>query len=273
MFAVMSNGFVDIGVNWVQWLRDLAARHYVWDARAGYHRVIGLHKQPSTMTPARSLRGAWERLPRVQQDFPHLKNNFFVRDLAALPEKTRARISLFFEAHGMRDFEFLGHGGRAIAYRALHAPSGQMRVARMEGVHSHRFARPDHPVVLQPYVTNEGLTPHYGDIKVEILPEIVPLSRLYDDVPGDHVPMLKESFQHAIYSLARGVNMMHGASSYDNDADAANVGLRPDGRIVSLDPEVVTGARAQEKQRHFKTPSLLRDASAQQLLLIYPGYR
>ncbi len=269
----MSNGYVDIGVNWVQWLRDLAARHYVWDDRVRYHRVVGLHKQPTNVPPARTLRDAWEQLPRVQQDFPHLKSNFFVRDLADLSSQTRARINLFFEAHGMRDFEFLGHGGRAIAYRALHAPSGQMRVARMEGGHSFRQPRPDHPAVLQAYATNEGFTQHYGDIKVEILPEIVPMSRLYRETDNMHVPLLKETFNHAIYSLARGVNMMHSPTSYDNDADPANVGLRADGRIVSLDPEVVTGARAREKHSHYKTPSMLRDASAQQLLLIYPGYR
>lgn len=272
MSAAMSEVFVDIGVNWVQWLRDQAARYYVWDKRARYYRVTGVH-QCSSLPPARSLRDAWDQLPRVQQDFQHLKSNFFVRDLADLPSKTRARISLFFEAQGMRDFEFLGHGGRAIAYRALHAPSGQMRVARMEGAHSFRQPRPDHPAVLQPYAANEGFAQHYGGIKVEILPEIVPLSRLYREIDNQHVPLLKDSFRHAIYSLARGVNMMHGPSSYDNDADAANVGLRPDGRIVSLDPEVVIGAHAQEKHRHYKTPSMLRDVSAQQLLLIYPGYR
>ncbi len=268
----MSNGFVDIGVNWVQWLRDRAARHYVWDARTRYHRVVG-HPERLSLPPARSLRDAWEQLPRVQQDFPHLKSNFFVRDLADLPSKTRARINLFFEAHGMRDFEFLGQGGRAIAYRALHAPSGQMRVARMEGAHGFRMARPDHPSVLPAYATNEGFTQHYGDIKVEILPEIVPLSRLYRETESIQVPLLKDAFNHAIYSLARGVNMMHSPASYDNDADPANVGLRADGRIVSLDPEVVTGDRARMKHSHYKTPSMLRDASAQQLLLIYPGYR
>lgn len=271
MFAAMSKISVDIGVNWVQWLRDRAARHYVWDPRARYHRVAGPAKQPAAPGPARSLRDAWEQLPRVQQDFPHLRHNFFVRDLADLPSRARARISLFFEAYGLRDFEFLGHGGRAIAYRALHGPSGQMRVARMEGAHSHRFPRIGHPVILQPYATNEGFTRHYGGIKLEILPEVVPLSHLYKDIGGENVPLLKDAFQHAIYSLARGVNMMHGPSSYDNDADAANVGLRPDGRIVSFDPEIVTGAVAREKHRYFKTPPLLRDASAQQLLLIYPG--
>lgn len=267
----MSEGLVDIGVNWVQWLRDRAARYYVWDAHGRYYRVQhGLSVSP----PARNLRDAWKQLPRVARDFPHLNHNFFVRDLAQLPFQTRALINLFYEAHGMRDFEFLGHGGRAIAYRALHAPSGQIRVARMEGMHRHRYARPDHPVVLQPYATNEGCMQSHGGIKIEILPEIVPLSRLYKEVDSQqHITLLKESFHHAIYNLSRGVNMMHGMSSYDCDADPANVGLRPDGRIVSFDPEIVTGMPAQEMHRHYQTPSLLRDASAQQLLLIYPGYR
>ena len=268
----MSKVSVDIGMNWVAWLQDHAARYYTWDEKAQYHRVTGVQTSQG-LKPARTLREAWLALPRVHESFPHLKSNLFVRDLASLPLSARMHISSFFEARGLRDFEFLGHGGRAVAYRALHVPSGQMRVARMEGVHSQRFPRMDHPVILQAYASNEGFTQSYGDIKLEILPEVVPLSRLYKDTESVQVPLLKDAFHHAIYSLARGVNMMHGSHSFDNDADPANVGLRADGRIVSFDPEVVTGARAQGKQRYFKTPALLRDASAQQLLLIYPGYR
>lgn len=273
MFAAMNNVDVDIGMNWVQWLRDRAARYYAWDAQARYHRVVGQHKPSLPVASARTLRDAWAQLPRVQQDFSNLKHNLFVRDLAQLSVQARTHISLFFEAHGLRDFEFLGHGGRAIAYRALHEPSGQTRVARMEGVHSQRARRLDHPVILQPYTTNEDFTSYHYGIKLEVLPEIVPLSRFYKEVETISVPLLRECFHHALHGLAQGVNMMHGPSSYDNDADAANVGLRSDGRIVSFDPEVVTGAPAQEKHRYYETPPLLRDASAQQLLLIYPGYR
>lgn len=268
----MGKGSVDIGINWVSWLKQQADRYYVWDERAQYHRV--LHPVPlRPVRPAHTLRDAWCRLPQQYEKFPNLPGNLFVCELKKLSIVSRAQIGAFFSAQGLRDFEFLGHGGRAIAYRALHVPTGQMRVVRMEAPHACRFPRPHHPAILQPFASNEGHMKPFGDIKLEVLPEVVPLSRLYRPLYEMPDSFMKEAFMDAVYDFARGTNMAYSVNMYDRDAKAQNVGLRADGRIVSFDPEVVTGTAAQRKHRYFKVPSILRDANAQQLSLVYPGYR
>jgi hypothetical protein len=268
----MSRKCLDIGVNWVQWLRDLAARYYVRDERAGYYRVSGLNpRSPYGVSP--DICQAWDRLPRIQQDNDSLRHNVFVRDLETLAPDAQARINTFFAASGLRDFEFLGAGGRALAYRALHAPTGQFRIARMEGAHSSRMPRPAHPVVLQTYQTNQNRMDAHGGIKLEILPEIVPLNKAFLKCALPETPLLKEAFYSAAVDLGWGTNLMYGPQMYDRDAEFHNIGIRPDGRLVSFDPEIITGPRAALRQHNAKTPKLLSDASAQQLLLIYPGYR
>ena len=268
-YPTMRKTSVDIGVNWVSWLRDQAAKYYIWDEKAQYHRV--LHPCSSLdVSPNRTLRDAWQKLPRYHQSFPHLHSNLFIRQLNQMRLSERTRVSIFFAAHGLKNFEFLNHGGRAITFRALHMPTGQIRVARMEAQHSGRFPRPDHSVILQPFATNEGHFHFYGDVKLEILPEVVPLSRLYLEINEMNIPLVRKAFQDAVYDLSWGTNMMYGTQMFDRDAEAQNVGVLPDGRIVSFDPEVVRGARAENKHRHFNTPALLRDASTQQLALIYP---
>ena len=265
-FIAMGKTSVDIGVNWVSWLRDHAARHYIWDETAHYFRI----NAPRGVTE-RTLRDAWNKLPAQHARFPHLHSNLFSRLLPELPLSARAHISTFFSARGLRDFEFLDHGGRAIVFRAHHYPTGQMRIARMEAPHSGRYPRPKHPVILQPFASNEGHFRFYGDVKLEILPEIFPLSKLYPEISKMEVPLLKSAFQQAVYDLSWGVNMMLSRDMFDRDAEAPNVGIRPDGRVVSFDPEIVRGPKAHEKHLHFKTPGLLRDANAQQLALVYPA--
>lgn len=256
---------VDIGVNWVQWLRDQAARHYIRDAQAQYFRV----RAPRGAT-ARTLRDAWNKLPAQHAFFPILHSNLFMNLLPQLPLSARTRISNFFTAHGLRDFEFLDHGGRAIAFRARHWPTGQMRIARMEAPHSFRHPRPDHPVILRPFACNEGHFRFYGDVKLEILPEVMPLSKIYRNRDLVGMSLLRNAFHDAVLGLAHGTNMMYSPDMFDFDAEPQNVGLLPDGRVVSFDPEIVAGEKARDKHRHFHTPGLLRDASAQQLALIYP---
>ncbi len=268
----MSHHSVDIGVNWVQWLRDFAQRYYVWDSQARYHRVSGLNP-PSPYPPAENIRSAWNKLPQLVEDMPHLRHNFFVRDLSTLSEGAQTRINTFFTACGLRDFEFLGFGGRAITYRALHGPSGQYRVARMEGAHSARMPRPVHPVVLQPYQTNQNAMARHDNIKLEIMPEIVPLNKAFHKAALPEIPLLKEAYYQAAVGLGWGTNMMYNQNMFDRDAEYHNIGIRPDGRLVSFDPEIITGACARERHLQQKTPKLLNDASAQQLLLLYPGYK
>lgn len=268
--GTMMRASVDIGVNWVSWLREQAVRHYVWYAAAQYHRV--LHpRQTSDISPGRTLRDAWQRLPPQHDKFPNLRSNLFIRLLHNLPVSARAHISDFFTAHGLRDFRFLDHGGNAITFRAYHIPTGQIRVARLEAPHSGRFQRPRHPVILQPYASNEGHYHFYGNVKLEVLPEIVPLARLYLEINKIQIPLLKHVFQDAVYDIACGTNLMYGSRMFDLDAEAQNVGFRWDGCVLSFDPEIITGAAAQDMLHDYETPKLLRDANAQQLALIYPA--
>lgn len=256
---------VDMGVNWVSWLRDQATRFYTWDAVGQYHRVITPHRPT-----ARSLRESWQRLPALTTQFPNLKHNLFMRALPHLPLAARAQINAFFAAHGLRDFEFLDHGGRAIAFRAFHVPSRQLRIARMEAPHHCRYPRPDHPTVLPAFASNQGRMGGYGDIKLEILPEVMPLSKIFKAQDLGQTELLRDLFHEAVFGLSWGTNVMYPVTMFDRDAEPQNVGLRPDGRLVSFDPQIITGARAQVAHRNFKTPGVLQDASAQQLALVYP---
>lgn len=235
----MRNGDVDIGVNWVSWLREQAARHYIWDEKAQYFRV----NAPRGKTE-RTLRDAWRELPAQRERFPNLHHNFFINVLPKLTLSARSHISKFFTARGLRDFEFLNHGGRAITFRALHSPTGQMRVARMEAPHSHRYPRPDHPVILQPFASNQGYFHFYGDIKLEIMPEIISLNAVRKAYDPGVLPLLQKAFYEATWSLGWGTNMMYGPDMYDCDSEMTNVALCPDGLLRSFDPEVVTGELA-----------------------------
>lgn len=258
---------VDDGRDWVGWLREQALRYYVWDEAGRYHRV-----KASRGPTARTLRQSWQALPEMADRFPNLKHNLFVRALPFLPLAARAQINSFFMAHGLRDFEFLDHGGRALAFRAFHLPSRQLRIARMEAPHHGRAPRPAHPTILPAFASNQGRMGGYGDIKLEILPEVMPLSKILRAQDLGQVELLRDLFHQAVVGLSWGTNLMYPATMFDRDAEPQNVGLRPDGRLVSFDPEIITGTKAQEAQRRFKTPGVLQDASAVQLALVYPAF-
>ena len=256
---------VDIGVNWVVWLQDQAARHFVWDEPGRYYRV---RAGRGAIYP--DLRTAWDNIGNHQAAFPNIHHNLFADRVQFLSNRLSARIAGFFSRQGLTDFELLDHGGRALAYRARHIPTGQMRIARMEAPHSGRCLRPVHPVVLPPFASNENDLKRYSDFKLEIMPEIMPLSKILRgyDICKDSI--LSDHFYRAVNGLSWGTNLMYPPHMFDRDAELQNVGVRPDGKIVTLDPEIVTGQRAILKQRHFITPGIVQDASAQQLALIYP---
>lgn len=261
---MFSKRSVDIGVNWVSWLQDQAARHFVWDEQGQYYRV---RAERGTTYP--DLRTAWDNIGRHQPDFPNIHNNLFADRVQFLSRMLAARIAQFFSKQELTDFELLDHGGRALAYRARHIPTGQMRIARMEASHNGRCLRPAHPVVLPPFASNEDDLKRYADFKLEIMPEIMPLSKILRacDVHKDSI--LSDHFYRAVNGLSWGTNLMYPQDMFDRDAELQNVGVRPDGKIVTLDPEIVTGPRAILKHRHFITPGIVKDASAQQLALIY----
>ncbi len=262
----MNRSFPDTGTNWVSWLRTQAAEAYAWDDRAQYWRVR--QELPYKVHPR--LKDAWHALPGLLADFPQLNGNLFARCLQDMDSDTKDRIEDFFMAQGYADFQFLGHGGRALAFRARHIPSGQIHVARMEAPHSARSVRPVHPVVLQALASNEDDMQMHGDMKLEVLPEIVPLTKLHSPVAHTDNTFLHQIYNRAVYDLALGTNLFYPTTMFDHDCEPQNIGIRPDGRIVSFDPAFLLGRKGERRQIRFRTPSLLQDASTQQLALVYP---
>lgn len=252
----------------MSWLREQAAKAYAWDDRAQYFRV---RRELPYKVHAR-LKDAWHALPDLMTDFPHLNGNLFIRSLQDMDNDTKDRIESFFMTRGYADFQFLGHGGRALAFRARHIPSGQIHVARMEAPHSARSMRPAHPVVLQAFASNEDDMRAHGDMKLEVLPEIVPLPKLRSPMGHTDNALLCQIYNSAVYDLAMGTNLMYPHTMFDHDSEPQNVGIRPDGRVVSFDPAFLLGRKGEGRQARFRTPALLQDASTQQLALIYPTF-
>lgn len=175
-----------------------------------------------------------------------------LRDWLRLPSRMQERISLFFESKGLTDFDFFDHGGRAMVFLAVDASSGKRRIVRMEADHGSRSIRPAHPSVLQALHSNEDSLADYERIKLEILPEIVPLHKLPARDAQSSVPPIAKDFHEASYYLGHGSNLTYDGAMFDRDADPQNMGLLPDGRVVSLDPEFIFGDDAMQLYNHIK---------------------
>lgn len=260
--AKFSDGIDD----WVVWLRQQAQELYVWDEAGSYARVKRELDTPVHAT----LTEAFAAVAGLEEDHHNLKHNLFCRYLEKLSEESRFKLASYFERRGYCDFQFLGHGGRAMAYRAFHESSKQIHVVRLEAPHRFRKARPRHTVVLQPFASNQNNLKAYEGVKLEALPEIVPLTKLprrYKE--GDNDALVHE-FHRALFFFGYGTNMMYPLDIYDKDFDPTNVGLRPDGRIVSFDPECVRGKQARAQHERYKIPPLFKEERAVDPALIYP---
>ncbi|MFA7276004.1 MAG: hypothetical protein WC043_04310 [Pseudobdellovibrionaceae bacterium] len=256
-----------IEYNCVAWLRGQAARAFDWDRKTVAHFVKRRADTPEFPVHKNFAR-AYEGLMDIRDYFPKLHHNrmadMFEGEGADMIEK----VGDILEKEGYADFSFLDHGGRALAFRARHKESGKTHVIRAEAPHAARQARPQHATVLPSYFTHEGADIMH--IKLEALDEVVPLSKLPDrPQESEKGSPFYDIFHRAVYHLGWGTNLTYPKDMFDRDAEPQNVGITPEGRIVTFDPEIIQGPRALHMQRQYETPMMLRDASPQQLRLVY----
>lgn len=174
---------------------------------------------------------------------------------------------------GYTDFQFIDHGGRALAFRTDNKHTGEQHILRIEAPHSHRMHRPHHNTVLPAFHTwgedsKEG-GDYFHNIKIEICREVLPLSKLPLRKDYLHTQDLVNIFHRALHAVSWGTNMTYPIGLFDRDADPHNVGLLPNGHVVTFDPEMITGAAAMIAHHRFKDPLMLRDASSWQLRNLY----
>lgn len=239
----------------IAFLKEQANAAYVWNEDLGYWQVKERwhywgHPEPVITMPVRHLRDAFEQADLWHKNHPSLSGNFMMRAWPALSERVQKDIAYFFEAEGqLQNFDFLDHGGRAMVFTAKDRQTGRTRVARMETNHDGRTPRLKHSTVLQPYLSNEGDMWWCNDIKLEILPEIVPLHK----IPGRRELCAQDehAYHQMTYWLSHGTNWMYDWEMYDYDADVTNVGLLPGGKIVSLDPQYLFNAAAKAPRTLF----------------------
>lgn len=254
--------------NLVSWLKDQAGLSFTFDRASQQHRV------KDTLVPSR-----YPVFSSLSQSIHHLVQNLNGRAINCLMfDKWQSlskqgrydvidKLDDTLRAWGYHDFQFLDCGGRAFAFRTIHAPSGQMRVLRVEAPHADRQDRPKHSTVAQTYHSVEG--PEISDIKIEVCDEFLPLNKI-PDAKKFHSPLSPfYKYYGDLVHLAAGTNMTYAATYFDLDAEPQNVGLTPCGHVVSFDPQIIQGPEALNFYRHFKDPSFLRDASTEQLRLVY----
>lgn len=233
----------DLYTSWpaaIAFLKAQAKDAYVWDERLSYWAVkTRWHYWDSPprieTSAAPRLKEAFAHAAAWHQNHPSLRHNFMMNVWAELSDPMQSRIASFFEENGLTDFDFLDHGGRGMVFHARDQKTGRTRIARLEADHSSRTRRLNHPSVLQAYHHNEDDLERYQRVKLEILPEIIPLHKM----PGRRLVGKDEQQAYHImtYFLAHGTNLTYSNHIYDYDASVENVGLLPDGKIVSLDPQ------------------------------------
>lgn len=252
--------------NWpgaITYLKAQADVAYVWDDRLSYYAVKTRwyywdYAAPVPTSPSKHLCDAFDQAASWHQNHPSLRHNFMMNAWPELTGLHQSRIAAFFEENGLSDFDFLDHGGRAMVFHARDKETGRTRIARMEADHSSRSRRLNHSSVLQSYAHNEDDLARYNNVKLEILPEIVPLHKM----PGRRlVTEAGQGAHHAMtYFMAHGTNLTYDDDIYDYDASVENVGLLPDGKIVSLDPQFLYGEKT-------KSPRALMNGTKEMQML------
>ena len=250
--------------NLVDWLKDQARLSFVFDRSSKRY-----HVNDAVVSATQPVFSVWSQsvhhLCKEQVDFPNLLHCLMFRKWNDLLTNERQdiieHIDATLSAWGYNDFQFLDHGGRAMAFRTAHRPSGERRVLRIEAPHEARRDRPVHPTVAKPHHAIEGAA--FDGIKIEICDEFVPLNKLPD------VSLFYSHFYSDFVDLAHAANMTYPQTLFDRDAEPQNVGLSPDAHILTFDPQIITGEEAMDAHRHFKDPYIFRDASSAQLRLVY----
>ncbi len=239
------------------WTRHQAAQVYTYDDALSYWKVTRRWHfagyEPYIAAPvSKKLIDSFKHELTWHKNHPNLRHNLMLRDWLRLPMPVRKKIALFFEGNGLTDFDFFDHGGRAMVFLATDMNSGKRRIARMEADHHSRSIRPAHPSVLQSLHSNQDSLADYERIKLEILPEIVPIHKLPARDAQSSVPPMAKDFHEASYYLGHGSNLTYHGAMFDRDADPQNMGLLPDGRVVSLDPEFIFGDEAMQLYTYIK---------------------
>lgn len=263
--------------NLVDWLKEQADLSFVFDRCArcyhvadtvvvSRHPVFSVWSQSARDIIRESNRGTGSGLSKLSRCLMFRKwNDLLSGDRCEVIE----RIDNLLCVWGYDDFQFLDIGGRALAFRTVHRPSGERRVLRVEAPHPFRQDRPLHPTVAIACQTLQG--DELDGIKIEICDEFVPLNKI-PDAKKFHSPLPPfYQFYGDIVELAWGTNMTYPQTLFDEDAEPQNVGLSPSGRVLSFDPQIIKGDEAMRLHWHFNDPYILRDASPQQLRLVY-GY-
>lgn len=259
-----------IHTNLVNWLRDQASLSFAFDQSTQSFRVrndVVPSHYPAFSIWSQSMRDILKRV--ADHDDPKLQSAqsclLFHKWHDLINDEHHDVIDQIDESlsdWGYTDFEFLGHGGRAYAFRTIYKPTGERRVLRVEAPHERMVHnRPKHATIAHLYHLAQGN--HLQGIKIEVCDEFVPLNKLPDIQKNLHA-------SHAeIVGLARSTNMTFHSRLFDFESEPQNVGITPSGTIVTFDPVLFTGDRAMECHRHFNTPLFLRDASLSQLKLVY----
>ncbi len=236
----------------IEWLKDQAKEAYVWDEAASYWRVKTRwryegHPLATYPPPQIDLTHSFKHAAEWTEDNPNLSGNLMFRAWPELSVQSRSAINDWVRKQGLKDIEFFDHGGRAMAFRGIDERTGRYRILRVEADHSSRSIRIVHPSVLQPYAADESI----DRIRLEILPEIVPLHKLPARPKLSAERSIVDVFQETVVVASHGTNFTYDADVFDVDTDAANVGILPDGKIVSLDPEFRFGKTAADWRKGF----------------------
>lgn len=103
--------------------------------------------------------------------------------------------------------------------------------------------------MLPALATNAGSEAQYEGVKLEVLQEVVPLCKLpaYPSEDGEADTTLR--FGDTTLEIAKAINVVYEPHMFDRDADVSNVGIMPDGKVVTLDPAFVFGDVAALKHK------------------------
>lgn len=244
----------------LSWLKEQAALSYTWDEAAKFYRVTHQfpYAIPNTTSPApECLTKIFAHATSYIQAKKH--RNLMIHAWPTLSRKTQDRISDFIHDHGLYSYSFFDYGGRAVVLRATEASTHKTRIVRIEADHKCRTPRLTHPTVLQPYATNEGQCAEYDGIKLEILPEVMPLHNIPDRPINNSDISIIDAFDTTIVSLAQGTNLTYPEGIFDSDSEPQNVGLLPDGKIVSIDPQYSEPQEKRRKRFISQSPHLTKE--------------
>jgi hypothetical protein len=229
----------------IEWLRKQAELAYILDLESQTWAV----NIPCLTPQFNTLSGALQNIP--VESLGQRTGNLTYRAVPAMGEKIMTRMDDFLRDHHYGDFQFFDCGGRALVFRVRDRRSLETCVVRVEIDHSSRQIRPRHTTVLQPCLSNQAMIGDFADIKIEVMPEILPLTKL----PARRVCEKREDFSRAFSAAIVGIswatNLTYHAEMFDFDAEPQNVGVLPSGRVVTLDPEIETGAAARERRHRF----------------------